>query len=133
MMRAAPRGTLAGSVPFSLGRQVPIIAGHDTLGSWIRTRLHIEPYSQEELRDALTKLLSDAGNPNLFTDEALAALAEHAQGNFRSLGGFADEFLVRAFIENRIEIDQNFFLSAFSPQPKEERPASKKRARTNAR
>jgi type II secretory pathway predicted ATPase ExeA len=53
------------------------------LDSRMRTRVRLEPASVAELTECLRHVLDKAGNAQLLTPGAVAALTEHAAGNAR--------------------------------------------------
>ena len=62
------------------------------LGTRIRTRLHTEPASRDELLTLLRHALSNAGNASLMTAQLMETLVDHAAGNYRvlmTMGGSA--------------------------------------------
>lgn len=80
------------------------------LGSRIRTRLNLEPYSREQLTELLTQSLSRAGAPQLMTKELVATLVEHSTGNPRVLSIIAGECLsLGAKKEARLLDEQIYF------------------------
>ena len=90
------------------------------LDSRIRVRLPIERATPETLQACLRHLSHQAGAPALMTPEVIATLADHAQGNLRSLMIMADELLAAAAERQAERIDEAllFEACALAPQPK---------------
>jgi type II secretory pathway predicted ATPase ExeA len=90
------------------------------LDSRIRVRLPIERATPETLQACLRHLSQQAGAPALMTPEVIATLADHAQGNLRSLMIMADELLAAAAERQAERIDEAllFEACALAPQPK---------------
>jgi general secretion pathway protein A len=86
------------------------------LGSRIRARLALEPASLEDLQACLRHALAKAGAPQLMTGDVIAALSEHAHGNYRALMNMAGELLAIAAQREIPQIDEKLFLEAFTPQ-----------------
>jgi len=85
------------------------------LGSRIRPRLVLESATPVELAQFLGHACARAGNPRLLTQELVAALAEHAAGNYRVLCGMAADLLA-AGIEHEVkQLDEKLFLEVFAP------------------
>ena len=62
------------------------------VGTRIRTRLHTEPASRDELLSLLRHALSTAGNATLMTPQLMDTLVDHAAGNYRLLMTMARGF-----------------------------------------
>ena len=90
------------------------------LDSRIRVRLPMERATPETLQACLRHLSHHAGAPALMTSEVIATLADHAQGNLRSLMIMADELLAAAAERQAERIDEAllFDACALAPQPK---------------
>jgi general secretion pathway protein A len=84
------------------------------LGSRIRTRLAMEYISPEELRGTLKHLAAAAGNAKLLTPDLVAALADHAGGNYRTLTTMAAELLAVAAQRELSQLDEQLFLDVFA-------------------
>jgi len=87
------------------------------LGSRIRVRLTLERASSDELQDCLRHALHKAGAPQLMTPELIAALVDHAQGNYRALMNMAGELLVLAAQREARQIDEKLFLEIYATPP----------------
>jgi DNA repair protein RadC len=62
--------------------------------------------------------LHKAGAPKLMTPELIALLADHAQGNHRSLMNMASELLALAAQREARHIDEQLFLETYTvPSP----------------
>jgi len=90
------------------------------LDSRIRVRLPMERATPDVLQDCLRHLLAEAGAPTLMAPEVIATLADHAQGNLRSLMIMADELLAAAAERRAERIDEAllFEACALAAQPK---------------
>lgn len=75
----------------------------------IRTRLHLEPASSEELLVCLKHVLAQAGSPRLMTAELMTVLCDHALGTPRTLMNLADELLAAAMQRQLDRIDEKLF------------------------
>jgi type II secretory pathway predicted ATPase ExeA len=80
------------------------------LGSRIRTRLNLEPYSKEQLFELLTQSLACANAPKLMSKELLNTLVEHAGGNPRVMNTLANEILLLAAKRELPTLDEQLFL-----------------------
>ena len=91
-------------------------AEHDEDTGWAP----IERATPETLQACLRRLAHQAGAPALMTPEVIATLADHAQGNLRSLMIMADELLAAAAERQAEKIDEAllFEACALAPQPK---------------
>ena len=87
------------------------------LGGRIRVRLVLERASSDELQDCLKHALHKAGAPQLMTPEVMASLADHAQGNYRTLMNMAGELLVIAAQREARQIDEKLFLEVYATPP----------------
>lgn len=97
------------------------------LGSRIRCRYATEYASREELGSLLEHLLTEAGNPNLMTQELRAMLCDHAAGNFRILISMSNDLLIAATQRNLPQLDEKLYLEVFS-QPTSPRPMKRGRS-----
>lgn len=86
------------------------------LGTRIRTRLHLETYTKNELLDLLKEVCLRAGNLVLMNEDLLETLAEHSAGNPRILMTLAAEVLAVACKKEVRVLDASLYLEAF-PQP----------------
>jgi len=85
------------------------------LGSRIRVRLALDRAAPDELADCLTHVLHKAGAAKLMTEEVIATLCDHAQGNLRALMNMAGELLAVAARQEARQIDEKLFLETSSP------------------
>ncbi len=97
------------------------------LDSRIRVRLPIERADPEALRDCLRHALRQAGAPTLITPEVIAALADHAQGNIRSMMIMADNLLAAAAEQDAKQIDDGLFFALYAPAANPKTGAGKQR------
>lgn len=98
------------------------------LDSRVRVRLLLERASPEELRALLTHALAKAGAAKLITPELIATLADHAQGNPRTLMNMAGELLALAAQREARHIDEQLFFEAFAaPAPAPVKLAARRR------
>jgi general secretion pathway protein A len=95
------------------------------LGTRIRTRLHIEPFSPQRLLELLEHLLDRAGATGLMTTELKHAIVEHCAGNPRILMTQAAELLDHAVSRQLSVMDESLFMDVFGRL----KPAAKKSIR----
>lgn len=79
------------------------------LESRIKTRFNLEKQSVEELELFLTHLLTEAKNPNLFTQKTKQLLIESSNGNYRSMIILGNNLLEFAFSKEKQIIDEKLF------------------------
>jgi type II secretory pathway predicted ATPase ExeA len=111
------------------GRLLELLRQEDLipLGTRIRTRLVMEAASREELSELLSHALAKAGNAALMTGELMDTLIDHCAGNCRLLMTMGAELLAYGMAQEVAQLDEKFYLELF--QPKQPRPAPKKKAR----
>jgi type II secretory pathway predicted ATPase ExeA len=85
------------------------------LGSRMRVRLALDRAAPDELADCLTHALHKAGTAKLMTEDVIATLCDHAQGNLRALMNMAGELLAVAARQEARQIDEKLFLETSSP------------------
>ena len=85
------------------------------LGSRMRVRLALDRAAPDELADCLEQALHKAGAAMLMTEEVIATLCDHAQGNLRALMNMAGELLAVAARQEARQIDEKLFLETSSP------------------
>ncbi len=85
------------------------------LASRMRVRLALDRAAPDELADCLAQALHNAGAAKLMTQELIATLCDHAQGNLRALMTMAGELLAAAARQEARHIDQKLFLETCSP------------------
>lgn len=96
------------------------------LGTRIRTRLHLETYSKNDLVILLKESCSRAGNSQLLTQELIETLAEHAAGNPRIVMALAAEILSLAVKkEKTAPLDVSLYLETFPSPTKGNKPRGK--------
>ena len=98
------------------------------LGSRMRVRLALDRASPDELADCLKQALHKAGAVKLMTEELIATLCDHAQGNLRALMNMAGELLAIAAQQEARQIDEKLFLETCSP-PAETKAAGRRSPR----
>lgn len=99
------------------------------LGSRIRTRLTLEAMTATELFDGIQHAITKAGNSKLMTKEVMKTLAEHSFGNWRAAMNMAQELLLAAAGEERIEIDEQLYFDVFATA---KRPRKRRKKSANA-
>jgi type II secretory pathway predicted ATPase ExeA len=98
------------------------------LASRVRVRLAIERASPDELQDCLRHALQQAGAPTLMTQEVIATICDHAQGNPRALMIMANELLEAAAQREARQIDETLFFEICAmPATNEAKAASRRR------
>jgi type II secretory pathway predicted ATPase ExeA len=85
------------------------------LESRLRTRVRLESDSVAELTACLRHVLDTAGNAQLLTNGALAALVEHAAGNPRTMMMLGNDLLLAAVTREVRQIDEKLFFEVFAP------------------
>ena len=98
------------------------------LGSRMRVRLALDRVSPDELADCLKQALHKAGAVKLMTEELIATLCDHAQGNLRALMNMAGELLAIAAQQEARQLDEKLFLETCSP-PAETKAAGRRSQR----
>jgi general secretion pathway protein A len=88
-----------------------------SLGTRIRVRMVMEPYSKDVLNGYLDHCLAQAGAPHLISDQLRKTLVDHAGGNLRVLTALADELLQKAAEKNLPKMDEKLYLETFSRPP----------------
>ena len=84
------------------------------LGTRIRVRLNLQPGTPKDLADCLVHAITQAGNPNLMTEELIVTLTEHAVGNYRILMTMANELLDAATQRKIKQLDEKLYLHCFA-------------------
>ena len=98
------------------------------LGSRIRARLTMDYLSRDELLSCLRHLLKTAGNASLMTPELMAALCDHAHGNYRVLTTMAAELLAAAAQREATQLDEKLFFEVFDPPAAQSKSSKATRA-----
>ena len=88
------------------------------LGSRIRYRRALEPYSAGELRECLEYSLEQAGAPQLMSRPLMDTLVEHSAGNLRLLNTMAAELLAVGAEKKQAQLDEQLFLNLYSRTPR---------------
>jgi general secretion pathway protein A len=84
------------------------------LDSRMRVRLTLERATPETLQTCLRHVMTEAGAPTLMTPQVIATLADHAQGNLRTLMIMADELLAAAAERDARQIDEALFFDLYT-------------------
>ena len=87
-----------------------------SLGSRMRYRMMLQPFSPSELLEYLEHALQQAAAPHLMTSGLKQTLVEHAGGNIRVLNNMAAELLAIAAQKELAQMDEKLFLQVFSHQ-----------------
>jgi len=97
-----------------------------SLGSRMRFRLKLEPYTREDLLDYMNHSLNQAGSPQLMTKTLMKTLIDHCAGNQRVLNNMAAELLAMGLKKEIAQLDEKLFLEIFSrkPSPRPEKPST---------
>jgi type II secretory pathway predicted ATPase ExeA len=85
------------------------------LGTRIRTRLNLEPYTKQELMGLFRESMERAGNEKLMTEELQQTLLEHCAGNPRILMTLAGEVLALGLKKETQILDESLYFEAFVP------------------
>lgn len=94
------------------------------LGSRMRTRLVLEPWSKTQLLELLKESIRQAGNPNLMSAGLLDTLAEHAAGTPRVLMNLASECLAMGILKEAAQLDEGIFFDLYpAPYAGRKKPA----------
>ena len=86
------------------------------LGTRMRTRLVMEPWTRAQLIELLKEGARLAGNPNLLTTGLIETLAEHAAGSPRVMMNLAAECLAIGTFKETVKLDEGLFFELFPPQ-----------------
>lgn len=98
------------------------------LGTRMRTRLVMEPWSRTQLIELLKNATRLAGNQNLLTMELTETLAEHAAGNPRVMMNLAADCLAIGTFKETDQLDEGIFFDLFPPQKQNGAPRRKSEA-----
>jgi len=85
-----------------------------SLGTRIRARFVMEPYSKDVLLGYLEHCLAQAGAPHLISNQLRQTLVDHSGGNLRVLTTLAAELLERAAEKDLTQMDEKLYLEVFS-------------------
>ena len=98
------------------------------LASRVRVRLPIERATPQDLQACLGHALRQAGAPTLMTQEVIATICDHAQGNPRALMIMADNLLQAAVQREARQIDEALFFEICAmPAASETKAATRRR------
>lgn len=92
-----------------------------SLGSRIRHRMVLAPYSKEMLRNYLEHALKEAGAAHLMNQPLVNTLVDHASGNLRVLNTMAAELLAAAAQQQLTQLDEKLFMETFARQTRKAR------------
>lgn len=92
-----------------------------SLGTRIRVRMVMEPYSKEVLLGYLEHCLAQAGATHLMSNQLRKTLVDHSGGNLRVLTTLATELLERAAEKDLTQMDEKLYLEVFSRPPAQHR------------
>jgi len=111
------------------GRLLELLRHEDLvpLGTRIRTRLHTEPASRDELLALLRHALSTAGNATLMTPQLMDTLVDHAAGNYRLLMTMGADLLAQGMAREAEQLDEKLYLELY--QVNRQPAPSKKKVR----
>jgi type II secretory pathway predicted ATPase ExeA len=111
------------------GRLLELLRQEDLvpLGTRIRTRLHTEPATRDQLLRLLQHALSKAGNATLMTAQLIDTLVDHAAGNYRVLMTMGADLLAQGLARQVEQLDEKLYLELY--QPHRTLSPSKKKAR----
>lgn len=87
------------------------------LDSRIRVRLPLDRATPESLQACLKHAMVQAGAAALMTVEVIATLADHANGNLRTLMNMADNLLSLAAERDAQKIDEGLFFELYDDAP----------------
>jgi general secretion pathway protein A len=109
------------------GRLLELLRQEDLvpLGTRIRTRLHTEPASREELLALLRHALAKAGNASLMTPQLMDTLVDHAAGNYRVLMTMGADLLAQGLAHEAELLDEKLYLEVYQAH-RPSAPAKKK-------
>jgi general secretion pathway protein A len=92
-----------------------------SLGTRIRVRMVLEPYSKNVLLGYLDHCLVQAGAPHLMSKILKETLVDHSGGNLRVLTTIASELLEKAVEKELAQLDEKLYLEIFSRPPSQRR------------
>lgn len=87
------------------------------LGSRMRLRMILEPYSKDVMQNHLSHSLEQAGATQLMTSSLMSTLVDHAAGNLRVLNTMAADLLAAGAQRELSQLDEKLFLELFSRNP----------------
>jgi len=102
------------------------------LGSRVRTRLTLEAWSRDELREMLEHVLERAGAPHLMTDILQDTLVDHAAGNPRLLMTMGGELLDLGARRELAALDEKLFLEVYARATRPPKSGSQAETRSKA-
>lgn len=84
-----------------------------SLGTRMRTRLTLEPWTKTQLLELLKEGIKKAGNPNLISAALAETLAEHAAGTPRVMMNLASECLAMGLMREAPQLDEGIFFELY--------------------
>ncbi len=85
------------------------------LASRMRVKLNLDRATPDELEQCLRHCMTKAGAQKLMTTELVAALCEHAAGNYRTLMTMANDLLVTGAQREVKHLDEKLFFDTYTP------------------
>jgi len=85
------------------------------LASRMRVKLNLDRATPDELEQCLRHCMTKAGAQRLMTTELVAALCEHAAGNYRTLMTMANDLLVTGAQREVKHLDEKLFFDTYTP------------------
>ena len=86
-----------------------------SLGTRMRTRLTLEPWSKIQLLELVQESVKRAGNANLLSQGLAETLAEHALGIPRVMMNLASECLAMGMMKEAHVLDEGIFFDLYPP------------------
>lgn len=94
------------------------------LGTRMRTRLTLEPWTKVQLLELIQEAVRRAGNPNLLSASLAETLAEHAAGTPRVMMNLASECLAMGLMKEVPQLDESIFFDLYpAPHTARKKPA----------
>jgi len=84
-----------------------------SLGTRMRTRLTLEPWTKAQLQELLQESIKRAGNPNLLSQGLAETLAEHAAGTPRVMMNLASDCLAMGLMKETTLLDEGIFFDLY--------------------
>ena len=88
------------------------------LGTRLRARLTMEPYTKQDLLSLLRESIARAGNAKLMTEELQITIAEHSAGNPRIMMALASEILALGMKKETQVLDESLYFEIYNGPPK---------------
>jgi type II secretory pathway predicted ATPase ExeA len=84
-----------------------------SLGTRMRTRLTLEPWTKAQLQELLQECTKRAGNPGLLSQGLVETLAEHAAGTPRVMMNLASDCLAMGLMKETAHLDEGIFFDLY--------------------